>query len=211
MPCTIDATAPASSRPRLTQDVTGVAGGPCRTYGLGPWRLGDDLDCSPTSASRARSVNGGNGFDFIDHLGNICPSGFLPAPRGKSARAIWQPCTGPMKCSSGFVMPTRCQVNAAGRCQFREICGCSRSRLCRDRSRDGIRSAVRVRPWRCDRTAGGTHLRRRDVPGSRQHTTTSRRSRGRGFSAANRLQAATHHAAGHGVEHSGNVGAFRLA
>jgi MoaA/NifB/PqqE/SkfB family radical SAM enzyme len=29
-----------------------------------------------------RSVNGGNGFVFIDHLGNICPSGFLPAPRG---------------------------------------------------------------------------------------------------------------------------------
>src|SRR5262249_31236980 len=29
-----------------------------------------------------RSVNDGNGFVFIDHVGNICPSGFLPVPRG---------------------------------------------------------------------------------------------------------------------------------
>src|SRR5262245_3422764 len=29
-----------------------------------------------------RSVNDGNGFVFIDHLGSICPSGFLPAVRG---------------------------------------------------------------------------------------------------------------------------------
>ena len=33
-----------------------------------------------------RSVNDGNGFVFIDHLGNICPSGFLPAPRGNVRR-----------------------------------------------------------------------------------------------------------------------------
>ena len=29
-----------------------------------------------------RAVTDGNGFVFVDHLGNICPSGFLPAPRG---------------------------------------------------------------------------------------------------------------------------------
>src|SRR5262249_46535807 len=29
-----------------------------------------------------RCVNDGNGFVFIDHLGNICPSGFLPLARG---------------------------------------------------------------------------------------------------------------------------------
>src|SRR5262245_28426399 len=29
-----------------------------------------------------RSVNDGNGFVFIDHIGNICPSGFLPMARG---------------------------------------------------------------------------------------------------------------------------------
>ena len=29
-----------------------------------------------------RSVCDGNGFVFIDHLGNICPSGFLPVQRG---------------------------------------------------------------------------------------------------------------------------------
>jgi AdoMet-dependent heme synthase len=29
-----------------------------------------------------RSVNDGNGFVFIDHLGNICPSGFLPVQHG---------------------------------------------------------------------------------------------------------------------------------
>jgi radical SAM protein len=35
----------------------------------------------PIPAS-AKAVNAGNGFVFVDHLGNVCPSGFLPLPVG---------------------------------------------------------------------------------------------------------------------------------
>jgi MoaA/NifB/PqqE/SkfB family radical SAM enzyme len=93
-----------------------------------------------------RSVNGGNGFVFIDHLGNICPSGFLPAPRGNIGSSDLATV---YRTDEMFVRlrDANALSGKRGRCQFREICGCSRSRRCRDRSRDGIRSAVRVRPW----------------------------------------------------------------
>jgi radical SAM protein len=74
-----------------------------------------------------RSVGDGNGFVFVDHLGNICPSGFLPAPRGNVRTT-----------NLGDVyrhdeMFTRLRDSSAlagkcGRCAFREICGGSRSR-----------------------------------------------------------------------------------
>jgi AdoMet-dependent heme synthase len=35
-----------------------------------------------------RSVNDGNGFVFVDHTGNICPSGFLPVVRGNVRTAV---------------------------------------------------------------------------------------------------------------------------
>src|SRR5262245_60102973 len=74
-----------------------------------------------------RSVNDGNGFVFIDHLGNICPSGFLPAPRGniRASGLIDVYRTDEMfvrlRDASAF-------LGKCGRCRFREICGGSRSR-----------------------------------------------------------------------------------
>jgi len=75
----------------------------------------------------SRRVNDGNGFVFVDHIGNICPSGFLPAPRGNVRTA-----------SLGEVyrtdeMFTRLRDENAlagkcGRCRFRAMCGGSRSR-----------------------------------------------------------------------------------
>ena len=74
-----------------------------------------------------RSVNDGNGFVFVDHLGNICPSGFLPVERG-NVRTM----------NLGEVYRTdevfmrlrneRALIGKCGRCRFREICGGSRSR-----------------------------------------------------------------------------------
>lgn len=74
-----------------------------------------------------RAVNDGNGFVFVDHVGSICPSGFLPSVRGSVRdgalattyredpvfRALRDP----------DVLEGRC-----GRCRFRAICGGSRSR-----------------------------------------------------------------------------------
>jgi len=106
----------------------------------------------PLTAERAAAgtfdidpVHSGIAF-FIDHLGNIYPSGFLPAPRGNIGSSDLATV---YRTDEMFVRlrDANALSGKRGRCQFREISGCSRSRLCRDRSRDGIRSAVRVRPW----------------------------------------------------------------
>lgn len=72
-------------------------------------------------------VNAGNGFIFVDHVGAVYPSGFLPIPVGsvrdrpitqiyRDARLLRQ-----LREPAGF--GGRC-----GRCEFREVCGGSRSR-----------------------------------------------------------------------------------
>jgi AdoMet-dependent heme synthase len=74
-----------------------------------------------------RAVTDGNGFVFIDHVGQICPSGFLPLPAGNVRdqdlvtvyredplfRALRDPAR----------LGGRC-----GRCEYRERCGGSRAR-----------------------------------------------------------------------------------
>ena len=74
-----------------------------------------------------RSVSDGNGFVFVDHLGNICPSGFLPAPRG-NVRS-----TDLGEVYRGDEMFRRLRhadglLGKCGRCQFRDVCGGSRAR-----------------------------------------------------------------------------------
>jgi radical SAM protein with 4Fe4S-binding SPASM domain len=74
-----------------------------------------------------RSVNDGNGFVFIDHLGNICPSGFLPVARGNVRSAnladVYRTDEMFMRLRNANALAGKC-----GRCGFREICGGSRSR-----------------------------------------------------------------------------------
>ncbi|PWU23105.1 MAG: radical SAM/SPASM domain-containing protein [Candidatus Rokuibacteriota bacterium] len=86
----------------------------------------------PTSADRgigraSRAVTDGNGFVFIDHVGDICPSGFLPLPAGNVRRddlvavyrdhALFRALRDPSRLGG------RC-----GRCEYRERCGGSRAR-----------------------------------------------------------------------------------
>jgi AdoMet-dependent heme synthase len=87
--------------------------------------------CAPVQAGQSlrapRSVNDGNGFLFIDHIGQICPSGFLPLPRGHvrgddlvsvyRRDALFQRLRDP------DALEGKC-----GRCEFRSLCGGSRSR-----------------------------------------------------------------------------------
>ena len=74
-----------------------------------------------------RSVNDGNGFVFIDHLGRICPSGFLPVDRGNvrdtSLAEVYRGDDVFRRLRNANALQGKC-----GRCQFREICGGSRSR-----------------------------------------------------------------------------------
>jgi radical SAM protein len=74
-----------------------------------------------------RSVGDGNGFVFVDHLGNICPSGFLPAPRGNVRTTN----LGDVYRTDGMFTRLRNEnalMGKCGRCGFRAICGGSRSR-----------------------------------------------------------------------------------
>lgn len=74
-----------------------------------------------------RSVNDGNGFVFIDHLGNICPSGFLPVQRGNvrttSLVDVYRTDEVFTRLRDENALMGKC-----GRCRFRAICGGSRSR-----------------------------------------------------------------------------------
>lgn len=74
-----------------------------------------------------RAVNDGNGFVFVDHFGQVCPSGFLPMPRGdvRTGRLVETYRDDPVfrKLRDPGALEGRC-----GRCPFRDVCGGSRSR-----------------------------------------------------------------------------------
>jgi AdoMet-dependent heme synthase len=82
---------------------------------------------SRTRLRAPRSVNDGNGFVFVDHLGHVCPSGFLPVSRGNVRTddlvAIYRNDEVFQRLRDPDQLMGRCQ-----RCEFRAICGGSRAR-----------------------------------------------------------------------------------
>jgi radical SAM protein len=75
----------------------------------------------------ARTVNDGNGFVFVDHVGHVCPSGFLPMRRGnvRDGRLVesYRDDTVFKRLRDPEALGGRC-----GRCELRAVCGGSRSR-----------------------------------------------------------------------------------
>ena len=74
-------------------------------------------------------VTDGNGFVFVDHVGNICPSGFLPVPTGNVRRddlvSIYR--------EHPLFIALRDPAwlgGRRGRCEWRRHCGGSRARPC---------------------------------------------------------------------------------
>jgi radical SAM protein len=74
-----------------------------------------------------QGVNDGKGFCFISHVGDVCPSGFLPLPAGnvreRSVVDIYR--------NSRLFRELRNPVLLTGKCsgcRFREVCGGSRAR-----------------------------------------------------------------------------------
>ena len=71
-------------------------------------------------------VNSGRGFAFVDHVGTVYPSGFLPAPAGSVRSTPFpeiyrtSPLLQSLRDPDGF--GGRC-----GQCEFRTVCGGSRS------------------------------------------------------------------------------------
>lgn len=85
------------------------------------------LGASPARGRAGRAVTDGNGFLFVDHLGAICPSGFLPLAAGnvRSDDLVEVYRDHPLFRSlrDPAALGGRC-----GRCEFRTRCGGSRSR-----------------------------------------------------------------------------------
>jgi AdoMet-dependent heme synthase len=82
----------------------------------------------PRAAIRApRSVTDGNGFVFVDHRGDICPSGFLPLACGNVRRdslvRVYREHELFVRLRDSDALEGKC-----GRCEFRGICGGSRAR-----------------------------------------------------------------------------------
>lgn len=78
-------------------------------------------------APTGRGVNDGNGFCFVSHLGDVCPSGFLQLPagnvRGQSLVEIYR--ESPLFRSLRDPSQLR---GTCGVCEFRSVCGGSRAR-----------------------------------------------------------------------------------
>ncbi len=86
-----------------------------------PRGVGGSLGMSP------QTVNSGKGFMFIDHLGNICPSGFLPILSGNirvdALADVYQRSQLFRGLRDSKQLKGRC-----GACEFSSICGGSRAR-----------------------------------------------------------------------------------
>ncbi|MBI4635772.1 MAG: TIGR04053 family radical SAM/SPASM domain-containing protein [Candidatus Rokubacteria bacterium] len=74
-----------------------------------------------------RAVTDGNGFVFVDHRGEICPSGFLPMSagnvRGQDLATVYRESELFRALRDPARLGGRC-----GRCEFRDRCGGSRAR-----------------------------------------------------------------------------------
>lgn len=74
-----------------------------------------------------RAVNAADGFMFVDHLGDICPSGFLPVRRGN----IRENGLAEIYRHDEFFRGLRDHSKLKGKCgvcEYREVCGGSRAR-----------------------------------------------------------------------------------
>lgn len=74
-----------------------------------------------------RAVNAADGFMFVDHLGDICPSGFLPVRRGNVREDGLAEVYRHDELFRGLRDHSRLK-GKCGVCEYREVCGGSRAR-----------------------------------------------------------------------------------
>jgi len=113
--------APQFRRTVLMRAQRSAAGAPLRLTGAGYQfqQVGGGV--------QTRGVNDGKGFMFIDHTGNVCPSGFLPLSAGnvrsESLVDIYRHSDLFRSLRDPSALVGRC-----GRCRFADLCGGSRAR-----------------------------------------------------------------------------------
>lgn len=74
-----------------------------------------------------RAVNAGDGFMFVDHVGGICPSGFLPIARGDARRDSLAAVYRDDEVFAGLRDHSRL-TGKCGACEYKQVCGGSRAR-----------------------------------------------------------------------------------
>src|SRR5690606_17676787 len=113
--------APQFRRTMLRQAPRGTAETPVRLTGAG-YALRE-----APGGVQTRGVNDGKGFLFIDHVGNLCPSGFLQVPAGnvRTERVADVYRSSPLfrELRDTSLLRGRC-----GRCRYADLCGGSRAR-----------------------------------------------------------------------------------
>lgn len=72
-------------------------------------------------------VNDGNGFAFVSHVGDVCPSGFLQSAAGNLRRATLGEIYRDAELFRSLRDPERLG-GKCGRCEYRALCGGSRAR-----------------------------------------------------------------------------------
>jgi AdoMet-dependent heme synthase len=93
-----------------------------------PWLNGSTESRRPDFLGRApKGVNDGNGFVFISHIGEVCPSGFLPLVCGnvreKPLAEIYRNSPVFRELRDKSLLKGKC-----GACEYKNICGGSRAR-----------------------------------------------------------------------------------
>lgn len=92
-----------------------------KTFVGAGYQYADGLD-RPT-----RGVNDGRGFMFVSHIGEVCPSGFLPIVAGnareESAVEIYRDSELFKRLRDESLLEGKCGI-----CEYREVCGGSRAR-----------------------------------------------------------------------------------
>ena len=113
--------APAYRRVAIERAQAEADGSGARPVAGAGFRFADGLN------RPAMGVNDGNGFAFISHIGEVCPSGFLPIPGGNVRE---QPFAEIYRKASLFQElrdPTKLK-GKCGVCEYRSVCGGSRAR-----------------------------------------------------------------------------------
>jgi radical SAM protein with 4Fe4S-binding SPASM domain len=103
-----------------------IGSGPQNGPGTGP-EPGSGTGSGTARLRAPRSVNDGNGLLFVDYLGNIYPSGFLPVPCGNARSDDLASVYRNDEIFRRLRDPDRL-TGKCGRCEFRAICGGSRAR-----------------------------------------------------------------------------------
>lgn len=88
-----------------------------------------DLGIAPRTAARRTPmhINSGHGFVFVSHLGHVCPSGFLPISAGNVKDLSLVEIYRDSPLFQDLRQPSKL-TGRCGACEFRELCGGSRSR-----------------------------------------------------------------------------------